>query len=279
MLGCQQARRYRRSSSSTGRWRSPKYRRRCTPRSRQVSSTTPFTSQEPSVRKVALNSARHFEEQSTHADRFPEPPRRIAGPARALIERPNRPVERHNGIYRRWVNPILTSDHAPVLEIRSGSTTNHSCGTDRRECDVQFRRDLSRRKVPFGGAVEGGPQILFAVRKFHGRRSIFVLGLSSCIAANRRSGHQRLRLRLTQHEDGWIYGLFCTERKDRAQRTTRRGRRSVRHRAHTRSQVVGAACRPGDAFGPAEKRRASSRIREPEIRPLHPPSGRLHQRR
>ena len=34
---------------------------------------------------------------------------------RALIERPNRLAERHNGIYQRWVNPILTADHTPLF--------------------------------------------------------------------------------------------------------------------------------------------------------------------
>ena len=51
-------------------------------------------------------------------------------------------------------------------------------------------------------------------------------------------------MRLTAHEDGWIYGLFCTERKDPQARSaaTLLGRGAGGHRAHQGPRKPGSAC-------------------------------------
>ncbi|MDE2184294.1 MAG: glycosidase [Alphaproteobacteria bacterium] len=139
---------------------------------------------------------------------------------RDLIERPNHAVEHHNGIYRRWANPVLTAEHVPL----------------------DWRYDLDPATNPFlmerlginaafnAGAIQhDGKYLLVARVEGVDRKSFFAVAESA-------GGVDRFRfwdypvtlpqtdepdtnvydMRLTRHEDGWIYGLFCTERKDRS---------------------------------------------------------------
>ncbi|MGC9953102.1 MAG: glycosidase [Rhizomicrobium sp.] len=140
---------------------------------------------------------------------------------RALIERPNRPAEHHNGIYRRWVNPILTADHAPLF----------------------WRYDLDPKTNPFlmerigvnatfnSGAIYRDGKYLLVVRVEGVDRKSFFAVAESPTGVDRFSfwdypvvlpqtdepDTNVYDMRLTQHEDGWMYGLFCTERKDQTQ--------------------------------------------------------------
>ena len=139
----------------------------------------------------------------------------------ALIERPNRPAERHNGIFRRWVNPILTADHTPLF----------------------WRYDLDSKTNPFlmerigvnatfnsGAILRDGKYLLVVRVEGVDRKSFFAVAESPTGVDRFSFWDYPVRLpqtgepdtnvydmRLTQHEDGWIYGLFCTERKDRTQ--------------------------------------------------------------
>jgi 4-O-beta-D-mannosyl-D-glucose phosphorylase len=140
---------------------------------------------------------------------------------RALIERPNRPAEQGNGIYRRWANPILTAEHAPLF----------------------WRYDLDPAANPFlmerigvnaafnSGAIYRDGKYLLVVRVEGVDRKSFFAVAESPTGVDRfsfwdypiqlpQAGEPDTNvydMRLTQHEDGWIYGLFCTERKDLTQ--------------------------------------------------------------
>ncbi len=136
----------------------------------------------------------------------------------ALTARRNRPEAGGNGIYERWRDPVLTAAHAPV----------------------EWRYDLDRRTNPYGmerlginaafnpGAIFfQGRFLLVARAEGTDRKSFFAV-------AESRTGVDGFRfrdepvvmpetavpdtniydMRLTAHADGWIYGLFCTERKD-----------------------------------------------------------------
>jgi 4-O-beta-D-mannosyl-D-glucose phosphorylase len=139
---------------------------------------------------------------------------------RALIERPNRPVEDDNGIYRRWENPILTAAHTPLI----------------------WRFDFDPRTNPFlmerigvnaafnSGAIYRDGKYLLVVRvEGVDRKSFFAVAESpngvdqfqfwDYPIALPQAGEPDTNvydMRLTAHQDGWIYGLFCTERKDAA---------------------------------------------------------------
>lgn len=134
-----------------------------------------------------------------------------------LLSRKNRPVY-VNGIYERWANPILTGEHAPL----------------------EWRYDMDKSTNPFllerigihaafnSGAIKWGDKYVLVVRvEADDRKSFFAVAESPNGVDNFRFWKRPLTIpefgepatnvydmRLTRHEDGWIYGLFCVERKD-----------------------------------------------------------------
>ncbi len=139
----------------------------------------------------------------------------------ALIARPNAPAAGGNGIYQRWRNPVVTAAHAPL----------------------DWRYDLNPATNPFmmerlgvnatfnAGAMKWQGKYLVVVRmEGDDRKSFFAIADSPNGTDNFRFWPKPVVLpqtedpdtnvydmRLTAHEDGWIYGLFCTERKDLSQ--------------------------------------------------------------
>lgn len=123
-----------------------------------------------------------------------------------------------NGIYDRYENPVLTAEHAPVF----------------------WKYDLNEKTNPYlmerfginavfnAGAIKQNDKYLVIARvEGNDRKSFFAVAESN----NGTEGF-RFRdypiiipetdipdtniydMRIVQHEDGWIYGLFCTERRD-----------------------------------------------------------------
>ena len=136
----------------------------------------------------------------------------------ALISRPNEPVEGGNGIITRYKNPILTAEHTPVF----------------------WRYDLDERTNPFllerigmnatfnSGAIKWNGRYLLVVRvEGADRKSFFAVAESPNGVDNFHFWDYPITMpedeipatniydmRLTVHEDGWIYGIFCAERHD-----------------------------------------------------------------
>jgi len=137
-----------------------------------------------------------------------------------LLNRRNRPVEQFNGIYRRFEYPVITAEHTPI----------------------EWRYDLNPETNPFlmerigvnaafnAGATFWEDRFILAVRvEGNDRKSFFAIAESTTGIDGFRFWEKPIVLpeteepdtnvydmRLTHHEDGWIYGLFCTERKDPA---------------------------------------------------------------
>ncbi|MCL5021034.1 MAG: glycosidase [Bacteroidetes bacterium] len=138
-----------------------------------------------------------------------------------LIRRKNAIVEESNGIFNRYKYPVLTAAHTPVHW--------------RYDLDYKTNPDLLERlgvnAVFNAGAIEHeGKILLFARVEGADRKSFFAV-------AESRNGIDNFRfwdypvtmpeipgnpdtnvydMRVVRHEDGWFYGLFCTERKDPA---------------------------------------------------------------
>jgi 4-O-beta-D-mannosyl-D-glucose phosphorylase len=138
----------------------------------------------------------------------------------ALVERKNHRLKDGNGVFDRWQNPVLTGAHAPLF----------------------WRYDLDPRRNPFleerlgvncvfnVGAIEWQGKVCLVARvEGADRKSFFAVAESESGVDNFRFWDQPLvmpetgepdtnvyDMRLTAHEDGWIYGIFCTERKDPA---------------------------------------------------------------
>lgn len=138
-----------------------------------------------------------------------------------LVSKPNRPDESfYNGIYTRYVNPVLTRDHAPVFwQYDLDERTN-----------PHFMKRLGINAVLNSGAIElNGKYYLVARVEGDDRKSFFAVAESDNGIDNFRFWDYPILLddvcpeetnvydmRLTKHEDGWIYGVFCSESKDKS---------------------------------------------------------------
>lgn len=136
----------------------------------------------------------------------------------ALIRHPNEPSEETNGIIRRYVRPILTREHIP-LEWRYdlNPDTNPYC-----------MERISYNATMNSGAIKWNGRYLMIVRvEGADRKSFFAVAESPNGIDNFRFRERPVTLpdidpeetnvydmRLTAHEDGWIYGIFCSERHD-----------------------------------------------------------------
>ncbi|MCM3635220.1 glycoside hydrolase family 130 protein [Paenibacillus camelliae] len=135
-----------------------------------------------------------------------------------LISRPNAPLEGGNGIFERYQHPILTAAHAPLhWQYDYNPSTN-----------PYFMERLGINCVFNPGAIYLNSKYYVVARvEGNDRKSFFAIAESDNGVDHFRFWDAPLNLpetdepdinvydmRLVQHEDGWIYGLFCTERKD-----------------------------------------------------------------
>lgn len=136
-----------------------------------------------------------------------------------LLKAKNRIDKRfYNGLYDRFVNPVLTREHVPVSWRWDADPRTNPHMIERLGIGTAFN----------AGAMEfEGRIIVMARTDGHDRKSFFAV-------AESRTGIDGFRfwdepvvmpetedpdtnvydMRLTRHADGWIYGLFCSERRD-----------------------------------------------------------------
>jgi len=135
-----------------------------------------------------------------------------------LITRGNVTSDQYNGIFQRYRHPVLTAAHTPL--------------TWRYDLDPDTNPNLMERlginSVCNAGAMKWKGKYLMAARvEGLDRKSIFGIAESPNGIDNFRFWDYPLEIpetdvpdtntydiRLVQHEDGWIYGIFCTERRD-----------------------------------------------------------------
>ena len=135
-----------------------------------------------------------------------------------LLKRTNQPLERYNGIYQRYKNPVLTADHTPLAwRFDLNPETNPN-----------LMERLGINAVCNAGAMKWKGKYLMAGRvEGNDRKSIFGIAESPngidhfrfwdypiVIPETDNPDTNTYDMRLVEHEDGWIYGIFCTERKD-----------------------------------------------------------------
>ncbi len=136
----------------------------------------------------------------------------------ALIARKNQKSKSYNGIFDRYVYPVLTKDHIPV-------TWKYDLNP---ESNPYFMERLGVNTVMNSGAIElNGKFYLVARIEGNDRKSFFGVAESDNGVDGFRFWDYPILLedtcpeetnvydmRLTQHEDGYIYGVFCSESKD-----------------------------------------------------------------
>lgn len=138
---------------------------------------------------------------------------------KALLTRKNDPLEGGNGIYTKYQYPILTAEHTP-LEWRY----------DFNEQDNPFlmQRIMMNAVLNAGAILFEGQYTIVARVEGADRKSFFAVAQSPNGIDNWRFWPEPVTMpdgnnapatnvydmRLTRHEDGWIYGIFCVERHD-----------------------------------------------------------------
>jgi 4-O-beta-D-mannosyl-D-glucose phosphorylase len=145
---------------------------------------------------------------------------------RELVDRHRRLIERtneidttwHNGVFERWKYPVVTADHVPLFWRYDLDATANPHLMERLGVNATFN----------AGAIELDGKICLVVRvEGDDRKSFLAVAESQNGVDNFRFRDRPILLpqtddpdvnvydmRLTAHEDGWIYGLFCTERRD-----------------------------------------------------------------
>lgn len=136
----------------------------------------------------------------------------------ALITKTNTPTDFYNGIFTRWSNPVLTRNHIPL-------TWKYDLDEN---ANPFFMERLGVNSTFNSGAIElNGKFYLIARIEGCDRKSFFGVAESNSPVDGFRFLDYPVELpdtcpeevdvydmRLTQHEDGWIYGVFCSESKD-----------------------------------------------------------------
>ncbi|KXX66557.1 MULTISPECIES: glycosidase [unclassified Flammeovirga] len=136
----------------------------------------------------------------------------------ALLSKTNQPADAYNGIFTKYENPILTADHTPLYWRFDLNETSNPHLQERIGMNATFN----------AGAIRfNGKYVLMVRVEGVDRKSFFAVAESDNGIDNFRFWDKPVLMpeteepdtnvydmRLTQHEDGWIYGIFCTERKD-----------------------------------------------------------------
>ncbi|MFA9389616.1 MAG: glycosidase [Prolixibacteraceae bacterium] len=144
---------------------------------------------------------------------------RLQNEYESLIAKPNIKKDAYNGIYTRYQNPILTDRHVPV---------NWKYDLNQ-ETNPMLLQRIGANGVYNSGAIKfNGKYVLAARIEGWDRKSYFAIAESENGIDNFRFWEKPIKLpennhpdinvydmRLIKHEDGFIYGIFCSERKDK----------------------------------------------------------------
>lgn len=151
---------------------------------------------------------------------FEERFKRIKSEKEQLTGTPNKKLDSGDGFYERYRFPVLTAAHAPLFwEYDLNPRSN-----------PYFMKRFGINAVFNAGAIKLNGKYLLVVRmEGYDRKSFFAVAESITGTDGFEFWPYPLEMpetpepdvniydmRLTAHEDGWIYGLFCTERKDPA---------------------------------------------------------------
>lgn len=126
--------------------------------------------------------------------------------------------ERYNGIYERWARPVLTREHIPPFWMYDPNPQTNPFMMQRLGVNAVFNS---------GAILLDGKFTLVARVEGSDRKSFFAVAQSDSGVDGFRFWDEPVLLpdtcpeetnvydmRLTRHEDGWIYGVFCSESKD-----------------------------------------------------------------
>jgi 4-O-beta-D-mannosyl-D-glucose phosphorylase len=139
---------------------------------------------------------------------------------RTLVGRLNQPTENSNGVFQRYQHPVLTAAHTPLTWRYDFNPETNPFLMERIGVNAVFN----------AGAIKWNNKYLLVARvEGADRKSFFAVAESPNGIDNFTFWPYPIQMpetdnpdvniydmRLTQHEDGFVYGLFCTERRDPA---------------------------------------------------------------
>ena len=135
-----------------------------------------------------------------------------------LLSKPNEPVDENNGVYQRYKNPVFTAKHTPLFWRYDLNDDTNPYLMERFGINAVFN----------AGAIKLNDKYIVVARvEGADRKSFFAIAESDngidnfkfwdypvIMPETEKPDTNVYDMRLVQHEDGWIYGLFCTERRD-----------------------------------------------------------------
>ncbi len=136
-----------------------------------------------------------------------------------LIGRPNEPIRKSNGIYHRYEYPVVTAEHTPPHWRFDLNRETNPLGLERIGINGTFNAGAIKWKGKYVLClrVEGNDRKSFlAMAESPNGVDNFTFWDKPCVIPEIPGNPDTniYDVRLTAHEDGWIYGIFCTERKD-----------------------------------------------------------------
>lgn len=139
----------------------------------------------------------------------------------AHVSLKNTPEPLSNGIFERWQNPVVTREHAPVHWRYDLNPATNPHLLERLGVNAAFNA---------GAMLFNGKYCVMLRVEGADRKSFFAVAESDNGVDNFRFWDEPIvmpetddpdtntyDMRLVSHQDGWIYGLFCAERKDKTQ--------------------------------------------------------------
>ena len=135
-----------------------------------------------------------------------------------LITTTNKELPHSNGVFQRYENPVLTAAHTPLTWRYDLNPNTNPYLLERIGINAAFN----------AGAVKFENKFMLLVRvEGNDRKSFFAVAESEngidnftfwplpiVLPETENPDVNVYDMRITLHEDGWMYGLFCTERKD-----------------------------------------------------------------
>jgi 4-O-beta-D-mannosyl-D-glucose phosphorylase len=135
------------------------------------------------------------------------------------INQKNRKTDFYNGIYDRWENPVLTRDHIPYFWKYNLNEEENPDLIETLGVNAVFNSGaiLLNGKYYMVARVEGSDRkSFFAVAESdNGVDGFKFWDYPVLLPDTEKDEVNAYDMRLTQHEDGWIYGVFCSESKDK----------------------------------------------------------------
>jgi 4-O-beta-D-mannosyl-D-glucose phosphorylase len=136
----------------------------------------------------------------------------------ALLAAKNEEVS-YNGLFTRYTHPVLTAAHVPIEWRYDCNPNTNPFLMERFGINAVFNA---------GAMFWNGKYILAARVEGYDRKSFFAIAESAngidgftfwdapiLLPETSEPDTNVYDMRLVQHEDGWIYGLFCTERRQK----------------------------------------------------------------